>query len=119
MKEDDTKDARDEVRPDWRAPETYKALLNLDRAGWAETWLRRNPDYIDRTVGCAPVPSLILPGTRVLVIPATDFDEAPDWGLRFCRIAGSALGGCQDLLAGRLERVGAGGRGPTGVTKRS
>lgn len=109
MKEDDTKDGREEVHPDWRVPETYKALLDLDRTGWAETWLRRSPDYITRTTESSPASFLVLPGTRVQVIPASEFDEAPDWGVRFCGAIGSASSGCQDLLAGRLECVGSGG----------
>src|SRR3546814_12237777 len=32
-------------RADWRDPERYKSLLDLDRIGWAWEWLRRNPDF--------------------------------------------------------------------------
>ena len=31
---------------DCRDPENYKHLLELDRAGWAWEWLKRNPDFI-------------------------------------------------------------------------
>src|SRR5690242_269369 len=40
-------------RPDWRDPEQYRHPLDLDRAGWAWEWLRRNPDY-PRHVPAAP-----------------------------------------------------------------
>ena len=33
--------------PDWRDREQYRHMLDLDRAGWAWEWLRRNPDYAD------------------------------------------------------------------------
>ena len=32
--------------PNWRDAESYRHLLDLDRAGWAWEWLRRNPDYV-------------------------------------------------------------------------
>jgi len=32
-------------RADWRDPEGYKSLIDLDRAGWAWEWLKRNPDF--------------------------------------------------------------------------
>ena len=32
-------------RADWRDPESYKSLVDLDRAGWAWEWLKRNPDF--------------------------------------------------------------------------
>ncbi|SMF81737.1 hypothetical protein SAMN06265365_1413 [Tistlia consotensis] len=32
-------------RADWRDPECYKSLVDLDRAGWAWEWLKRNPDF--------------------------------------------------------------------------
>ncbi len=34
-------------RPDWRSPEYVDALKNLDRAGFAWEFLRRNPAYRD------------------------------------------------------------------------
>lgn len=33
-------------RADWRDPDNYKHLLELDRAGWAWEWLKRNPDFL-------------------------------------------------------------------------
>jgi len=32
-------------RPDWRSPDYVEALKNLDRAGFAWEFLRRNPAY--------------------------------------------------------------------------
>jgi len=32
-------------RPDWRSPDYVDALKNLDRAGFAWEFLRRNPSY--------------------------------------------------------------------------
>lgn len=34
---------------DWRDPESYKSLVDLDRAGWAWEWLKRNPDFSTAT----------------------------------------------------------------------
>jgi len=33
-------------RADWRDPDNYKHLLELDRAGWAWEWLKRNSDFL-------------------------------------------------------------------------
>lgn len=32
-------------QPDWRNADDYRHLLDLDRAGWAWEWLRRNLEY--------------------------------------------------------------------------
>ncbi len=32
-------------RADWHDPESYKFLVDLDRAGWAWEWLKRNRDF--------------------------------------------------------------------------
>jgi hypothetical protein len=40
--------------PDWRDREQYRHMLDLDRAGWAWEWLRRNPDYPDGEAGESP-----------------------------------------------------------------
>ena len=34
-------------RPDWRSPDYVEALKDLDRAGFAWEFLRRNPAYRD------------------------------------------------------------------------
>lgn len=34
------------AKPDWRNPDDYRHLLDLDRAGWAWEWLRRHRDYV-------------------------------------------------------------------------
>ncbi len=111
MTEDSAEDIRQDSRPNWRESATYKPLLKLDRAGWAWKWLRRNPDYNARMAGRAPNPPLVLPGSGVPVIPATDGDDAADWGLRFRRGAQPPLRRGSDFLAGRLGCLGGGGRG--------
>lgn len=111
MKEDGAEDVGQGSRPNWREPEKYKALLKLDRAGWAWKWLRRNPGYIDRMAGRPPKPPLILPGTGVSIIPASNADDASDWGLRFRRSPWPSWRRGANLLAGRLGCVGGSGRG--------
>jgi len=115
MTEDAVEDIHPGSRPNWREPAHYKPLLKLDRAGWAWKWLRRNPDYIARMAGRAPNLPLVLPGSGVPVIPATDADDASDWGLRFRRSAQPPLRRGPDFLAGRLGCLGGGGRGVASV----
>ena len=43
-------------RPDWRSPDYVDALKNLDRAGFAWEFLRRNPAYRDDYEGIAEDP---------------------------------------------------------------
>ncbi|MDO8972411.1 transcriptional regulator domain-containing protein [Reyranella sp.] len=43
-------------RPDWRSPDYVDALKNLDRAGFAWEFLRRNPAYRDDYAGIAEDP---------------------------------------------------------------
>jgi hypothetical protein len=40
-------------RPDWRSPDYVDSLKNLDRAGFAWEFLRRNPSYRDDYDGIA------------------------------------------------------------------
>ncbi len=63
----------------WRDPANYKSLLNLDRAGWAWEWLRRNPDYIALTARLPKRPRRL--GTGLKIIAASDADAAAGWGL--------------------------------------
>ena len=43
-------------RPDWRSPDYVEALKDLDRAGFAWEFLRRNPAYRDDYDGIAEDP---------------------------------------------------------------
>lgn len=72
------------LHANWRDPSNYEALLNLDRAGWAWEWLRRNPDYIALTTQL-PLPGRrpAQPGSGLKIIKATD--AATGWGLQFRR----------------------------------
>ena len=44
------------TRPDWRSPDYVEALKDLDRAGFAWEFLRRNPAYRDDYAGIAEDP---------------------------------------------------------------
>jgi hypothetical protein len=75
-------------RPDWRDPEQYRDLLDLDRPGWAWEWLRRNPDYQgERQIAGAPAKDLAKPRARsCLTLSGPGFeDRAHAWGLCFRR----------------------------------
>jgi hypothetical protein len=43
-------------RAEWRDPESYRALLDLDRTGWAWEWLKRNPDFVKDADRRSPSP---------------------------------------------------------------
>jgi hypothetical protein len=92
--------------PDWRDPEQYRHLLDLDRAGWAWEWLRRNPDYIG-TVPELPATELERKGAAELaVIPAANAEESPHWGLTFRRDAHTRRRPRALCLAQRIRPVG-------------
>jgi hypothetical protein len=86
MIDDGAEDIGQGSRPNWREPANYKALLTVDRAGWAWTWLRRNPDYIARMAGRAPTHPLVLPGSGVPILSAADGDDASAWGCTFAEM---------------------------------
>jgi hypothetical protein len=74
-------------KPDWRSSSTAEALNQLDRAGFAWEFLRRNPDYRRDYSNLPPEaeetnPASIATGVR--------------WGLCFCmrpRVASCGHGG--------------------------
>jgi len=70
--------------PDWRDAEQYRHMLDLDRAGWAWEWLRRNPDYAEGEQNKPPGE----PGRKALTHPeilsAPVSESASRWGLCFC-----------------------------------
>jgi hypothetical protein len=76
--------------PDWRSPTAYAYLNDLDLAGFAWEFLRRNPDYRRnfRSVGGKPKSH-------------TQFARRSmnRWGLRFRNRSGPARGYCADDLA--------------------
>ncbi len=103
----------------WRDPANYKSLLNLDRAGWAWEWLRRNPDYIALTTQLPMgVRRLAWPGTGLKIIAASDADAAAGWGLQFRRGAKPPRRRCQHILARRLGRISVGHQGFTDAIQR-
>jgi hypothetical protein len=118
MRENGAEDIAHGPRPNWRNAADYKALLKLDRAGWAWKWLRRNPEYVARMAERPPERPPLLPGTGVPIIRAVDLDDASDWGLRFRRGTKPLLYRGQAFLAGRLGCVGGGGRSAAYVTTR-
>jgi hypothetical protein len=67
--------------PNWEDPETYE---NLDSAGWAWEFLRRNNEY--RAVALHPRDDINIvrhaPNLRVIEAAKT-YDEVRRWGVRF------------------------------------
>jgi hypothetical protein len=100
MSQDMSKGAVDNPRLNWCDPLSYKPLLNLDRAGWAWKWLRRNPDYIAQMIGRPVSAETIKTDLPLLTMPETN--DVSDWGLLFRREAGPPGDRRQTLLARRL-----------------
>jgi hypothetical protein len=69
---------------DWRDEQQYLHLLDLDRAGWAWEWLRRNPDYIEGEAADAAPASWEGQGGPT-ILNGMSAVGAPRWGLCFCR----------------------------------
>jgi hypothetical protein len=69
--------------PDGRDFDRYRHLLDLDRAGWAWEWLRRNPAY----AACGPHMTKPAAGhqDRPAVTMLQDTGWGDPWGLCFCR----------------------------------
>lgn len=62
------------AKPDWRSPEAYEPIRDINAAGFAWEFLRRNPDYradVSR-IGIANPPD-----------PDAAGDTARHWGLPF------------------------------------
>jgi hypothetical protein len=75
--------------PDWRDAEQYRHMLDLDRAGWAWEWLRRNPDYAGLRQE-RPVQYRGRTAQPASAVPQLTIDSAAlRWGLCFHRGAGS------------------------------
>ena len=73
--------SKKESVPDWRSPAAYAYLNDLDPAGFAWEFLRRNPDYRRnfRNIGGKPKRQ-----TQLAQQPVTH------WGLRFPHRSGAA-----------------------------
>ena len=67
--------------PDWRSPAAYAYLNDLDLAGFAWEFLRRNPDYRRNFRSVVGKPK---PQTQLVQRPVTH------WGLRFPSRSGPA-----------------------------
>ena len=70
-------------RPDWRDAESYRHLLDLDRAGWAWDWLRRNPDYVRERQNHGASVRDLKSGLDVIRLSPGPSDDAQRWGLCF------------------------------------
>ncbi|SBV92556.1 conserved hypothetical protein [uncultured Alphaproteobacteria bacterium] len=100
-------------RADWRDPESYKPLIDLDRAGWAWEWLKRNPDFATAAGGLPQVSPPLRPSAteprlkaaqpRVLRIQNPGPFE--HWGVFFHHWRCPA--GYGRLLAARSQSIGA------------
>ena len=77
-------------RPDWRSPEYVDALKNLDRAGFAWEFLRRNPAYRDDYGGIAEDPDKSELSSETV---------GGNWGLSFRPRSGARCNGCAGFMA--------------------
>ena len=76
---------------DWRDPESYKSLVDLDRAGWAWEWLKRNPGFseaADRASRCPPTSAPAAAEhpagvARPRIVRIDDPRPLEDWGVLF------------------------------------
>ena len=77
-------------RPDWRSPDYVEALKDLDRAGFAWEFLRRNPAYRDDYDGIAEDPDKSELSSETV---------GGNWGLSFRPRSGHRCGGCAGIMA--------------------
>jgi hypothetical protein len=67
----------------WRNGNLYKSLLNIDKAGWAWTWLSRNLSYQDTVAKRPPMIQFHREDQGLRLISAPDLSHAAYWGLSF------------------------------------
>lgn len=100
-------------RADWRDPENYKSLVDLDRAGWAWEWLKRNPDFAT-AAGRLPQVSPPLPpsaterrlkAAQPRILRLQNPEPFEHWGVFFHHWRCPASYG--RLLAARSQSIGA------------
>lgn len=94
-------------RADWRDPAIYQPLLELDRAGWAGEFLKRNPGFIAAVEQFSNPPrSTVRSPKRPRVIEASTMQTLERWGLLFHRKFR-----LREFLVSRMQPAGAGCRG--------
>jgi hypothetical protein len=73
---------------DWRDPEQYSPLLDIDCVGWAGEWLRRNPDFVAdvQRAPCLPYTVKIPADGDGRIAHCCHACPLGRWGLRCCRI---------------------------------
>lgn len=110
-------------RADWRDPESYKSLVDLDRAGWAWEWLKRNPDFAT-AAGRLPQVSPPLPpsaterrlkAAQPRILRIQNRGPFEHWGVFFHYWR--CLAGYGRLLAARLQSLRARGRSAAHCTR--
>ena len=82
--------SKKESVPDWRSPTDYAYLNDLDPAGFAWEFLRRNPDYRRNFRGGVDKPKREKQSTQ---------QSMTHWGLRFRHQSGVARRHCPTDLA--------------------
>jgi len=70
--------------PDWRDAEQYRHMLDLDRAGWAWEWLRRNPDYAEGEQDGFQKEPDHKARPQIEVLSTAVSASTSKWGLCFC-----------------------------------
>ncbi|MCU4161897.1 DUF6499 domain-containing protein [Acidiphilium sp. AL] len=86
MDEDEVAGAK--AKPDWRNPDDYRHLLDLDRAGWAWEWLRRHRDHVgegDQGNATSSDTNAGAGAIRPIQLAAAAHHRARAWGLCFRR----------------------------------
>jgi hypothetical protein len=108
------------IRPataDWCDEEQYLHLLELDRAGWAWEWLRRNPDYVEGEGREASMQLSQEARTRPTILSGVPMGDASRWGLCFCR-SGELLSRTRaHALECQHRRIGCPGGRASGLTR--
>lgn len=84
---------------DWQNPDRYSSILDLDRAGVAWEFLRRDPIY----QGHLGADQFIEASERGAAIIPRELGSAGPWGLSFRGVRISPGRYRPDLLAGRLR----------------
>ena len=95
---------------DWQNPDRYSSILDLDRAGVAWEFLRRDPTY----QGHLGADQYIEASDRGAAIIPRELGSADPWGLSFRGVRISARRYRPDIVAGRLRSARSAHRRRTG-----
>ena len=102
---------------DWCDEEQYLHLLELDRAGWAWEWLRRNPDYVEDEGREDSLQLSQEARTCPTILSGVPMGEASRWGLCFRRSAELLSRARADALGCQHRRIDCPGGRASSLTR--